>query len=252
VVRVQREALLAELSVLTAMKRKHRDEPLVALMIEAASLHTSANLKVANLADARAEEISAAGRTGPRGIRYRFGGSQGELNEPPTHHVPPRLAWGRGPRLNPGVHVRRIEQRSRQGLRSAGERLDAVREGDALDPVRGPRRAVLLANLRVHGTTRHHLTSRYRSAFAATTPPPVRQIATRPRWPVGNLFVADRLGAERHASGGTLQEHRERLNRREGPSSDGPSRLWAPLSALPYPTRMIPLICGPWTRQTKR
>ena len=60
VVRVQREALLAELSVLTGLKRKHRDEPLVALLIEAATLHTSANLKVADLADGRAEEIAAA------------------------------------------------------------------------------------------------------------------------------------------------------------------------------------------------
>jgi DNA-binding PadR family transcriptional regulator len=63
VVRVQREALLAELSVLTGLKRKHRDDPLVALLIEAATLHTSANLKVADLAGGRAEEIaSAAGR----------------------------------------------------------------------------------------------------------------------------------------------------------------------------------------------
>jgi len=60
VVRVQREALLSELSVLTGLKRKHRDEPLVALLIEAASLHTSANLKVADLADGRAEEIASA------------------------------------------------------------------------------------------------------------------------------------------------------------------------------------------------
>jgi DNA-binding PadR family transcriptional regulator len=60
VVRVQREALLAELSVLTGLKRKHRDEPLVALLIEAATLHTSANLKVADLADGRAEQIAAA------------------------------------------------------------------------------------------------------------------------------------------------------------------------------------------------
>jgi DNA-binding PadR family transcriptional regulator len=60
VVRVQREALLAELSVLTGLKRSHRDEPLVALLIEAATLHTSANLKLANLADGRADEIAAA------------------------------------------------------------------------------------------------------------------------------------------------------------------------------------------------
>ncbi|TMB93768.1 MAG: hypothetical protein E6J40_14755 [Chloroflexi bacterium] len=60
VVRVQREALLAELSVLTGLKRNHRDEPLVVLLIEAATLHTSANLKVVDLADSRAEEIAAA------------------------------------------------------------------------------------------------------------------------------------------------------------------------------------------------
>jgi DNA-binding PadR family transcriptional regulator len=65
VVRVQREALLAELSVLTGLKRKHRDEPLVALLIEAATLHMSANLKVVDLADSRAEEIAAAGGAMP-------------------------------------------------------------------------------------------------------------------------------------------------------------------------------------------
>ena len=54
------DPLLAELSVLTGLKRKHRDEPLVALLIEAATLHTSANLNVADLADGRAEEIAAA------------------------------------------------------------------------------------------------------------------------------------------------------------------------------------------------
>ena len=32
---------------------------------------------------------------------------------------------------------------------------------------------------------------------------------------------------------------------------DGPSRLTL-LHARPYATRMVPLICGPWTRQTKR
>jgi DNA-binding PadR family transcriptional regulator len=62
VVRVQREALLAELSVLAGLKRTHRDEPLVALLIEAATLHTSANLKVADLADSHAEEIATTTR----------------------------------------------------------------------------------------------------------------------------------------------------------------------------------------------
>ena len=62
VVRVQREALLAELSVLTGLKRKHRDHTLVVLLIEAATLHTSANLKVADLANSRADEMAAATR----------------------------------------------------------------------------------------------------------------------------------------------------------------------------------------------
>jgi len=62
VVRVQREALLAELSVLTGLKRKHRDDTLVVLLIEAATLHTSANLKVADLANSRADEMAAATR----------------------------------------------------------------------------------------------------------------------------------------------------------------------------------------------
>jgi hypothetical protein len=35
-----------------------------------------------------------------------------------------------------------------------------------------------------------YLTSMYRRAFAAVTPPPVRQMANRPRCPVGKRFVA--------------------------------------------------------------
>lgn len=41
-----------------------------------------------------------------------------------------------------------------------------------------------------HETTGPYSTSRYRIAFCATTPPPVRQKATNPRWPVGNRLVA--------------------------------------------------------------
>jgi hypothetical protein len=37
----------------------------------------------------------------------------------------------------------------------------------------------------------------------------------------------------------------------EGPSSSGPLKSSALRSAL-YPTRIVPLICGPWTRHTKR
>ncbi|TMK33806.1 MAG: PadR family transcriptional regulator [Actinobacteria bacterium] len=78
VVRVQREALLAELSVFAGLKRKHRDDPLVALLIEAATLHTSANLKVADLADGRAEQIAAAARVLSHEVPTRGRASAGQ------------------------------------------------------------------------------------------------------------------------------------------------------------------------------
>jgi DNA-binding PadR family transcriptional regulator len=58
VVRIQREAYLADLSTLAELKRSHKGEPLIALLIEAATLHTTANLKVAELAEERAEQIA--------------------------------------------------------------------------------------------------------------------------------------------------------------------------------------------------
>lgn len=60
VVRVQREAYLAELAALADHKRQHGNEPLIALLIEAATLHTTANLKVAEVAEERAEEMAGA------------------------------------------------------------------------------------------------------------------------------------------------------------------------------------------------
>ena len=83
VVRVQREALLAELSVLTGLKRSHRDEPLVALLIEAATLHTSANLKVADLADSHAKEIADAGGMVPHETVAR--GHTPKIRDKPWH-----------------------------------------------------------------------------------------------------------------------------------------------------------------------
>ncbi|HEX9374671.1 MAG TPA: helix-turn-helix transcriptional regulator [Actinomycetota bacterium] len=62
--RVQREAYLAELSTLADLKREHRREPLVALLVEAAILHTTANLRVAELAEERAAQIAQAPRAG--------------------------------------------------------------------------------------------------------------------------------------------------------------------------------------------
>jgi DNA-binding PadR family transcriptional regulator len=65
VARVQREAYLAELSALAEVKRERSAEPLVALLIEAAILHASANLRVAELADEGAEQIAQAPRAAP-------------------------------------------------------------------------------------------------------------------------------------------------------------------------------------------
>jgi DNA-binding PadR family transcriptional regulator len=50
VLRVQREAYLGELASLGELRQQHRGEPLVELLIEAAILHTEANLRVVELA----------------------------------------------------------------------------------------------------------------------------------------------------------------------------------------------------------
>jgi DNA-binding PadR family transcriptional regulator len=51
VLRVQREAYLGELATLGELRQQHRGEPLVSLLIEAAILHTEANLHVVELAE---------------------------------------------------------------------------------------------------------------------------------------------------------------------------------------------------------
>jgi len=60
VVRSQREVYLAELSTLGELQRHHTDEPLVRLLIEAASLHTIANLRIAERADEQADILARA------------------------------------------------------------------------------------------------------------------------------------------------------------------------------------------------
>lgn len=62
VVRIQREAYLRELRALGELRSRHRDDPLVGLLIQAAVLHTRANLKVAELAGEDAERIAGAAR----------------------------------------------------------------------------------------------------------------------------------------------------------------------------------------------
>ncbi len=68
VVRNQRRAHLEELSGLGELRTRHRGDPLVALLIEAAILHTEADLRVAESADRRADRIAQASRadTGSR------------------------------------------------------------------------------------------------------------------------------------------------------------------------------------------
>jgi DNA-binding PadR family transcriptional regulator len=60
IVRTQREAYLLELRSLTELQLQHREQPLVALLIEAALLHTRANLQVVERAGDDAERIAGA------------------------------------------------------------------------------------------------------------------------------------------------------------------------------------------------
>jgi DNA-binding PadR family transcriptional regulator len=57
VVRVQREAYLQELSSLGELRARHGRDPVVALLIEAAILHTEANLRVVELAEQSRTEL---------------------------------------------------------------------------------------------------------------------------------------------------------------------------------------------------
>jgi DNA-binding PadR family transcriptional regulator len=63
---VQREAYINELAALGEVQKRHADEPLVALLIEAACLHTAANLKVVEQAEEASAELvrGAAATTG--------------------------------------------------------------------------------------------------------------------------------------------------------------------------------------------
>jgi DNA-binding PadR family transcriptional regulator len=56
VLKVQREAYMNELVSLGEIRERHKDEPLVALLVEAASLHTAANLRIVD----QAEQATAA------------------------------------------------------------------------------------------------------------------------------------------------------------------------------------------------
>jgi DNA-binding PadR family transcriptional regulator len=57
--RVQRQAYMSELAALGGLRMHHRSDPLVALLIEAAILHTEANLRVLDAADERADQLAS-------------------------------------------------------------------------------------------------------------------------------------------------------------------------------------------------
>jgi DNA-binding PadR family transcriptional regulator len=57
---IQREAYLAELSSLEELRARYQGEPLVRLLIEAAVLHTEANLRIVDQAEAAGAELAPA------------------------------------------------------------------------------------------------------------------------------------------------------------------------------------------------
>ncbi len=67
VTRVQREAYLGELKSLAELRTEHARDPLVRLLVEAATLHTEANLRVVELAETASGELVRAEREHPAG-----------------------------------------------------------------------------------------------------------------------------------------------------------------------------------------
>jgi len=60
VIRTQRDAYMGELAALAELRAAHDDDPLVTLLIEAATLHTRARIQLADLADEQAEQLTEA------------------------------------------------------------------------------------------------------------------------------------------------------------------------------------------------
>ena len=61
VLRVQREAYINELAALGEIRQRHKAEPLVALLVEAACAHTAANLRIVDQAEEIADALARAG-----------------------------------------------------------------------------------------------------------------------------------------------------------------------------------------------
>lgn len=60
VIRIQRQGYLGELASLGRLELEHRDKPAVHLLIEAAVLHTQANLRIVEKAEAAQDELIQA------------------------------------------------------------------------------------------------------------------------------------------------------------------------------------------------
>lgn len=58
--KLQREAFLGELAMLTKLRRQHKEDVLVALLIEAAVLHIRADLRLVELAEMSSTKLAAA------------------------------------------------------------------------------------------------------------------------------------------------------------------------------------------------
>jgi DNA-binding PadR family transcriptional regulator len=68
----QREAFIGELAALRKLKRRHGEEPLVSLLIDAAILHTKADVRLLELAESGADKLAQ------EGARQQLGGSERE------------------------------------------------------------------------------------------------------------------------------------------------------------------------------
>jgi DNA-binding PadR family transcriptional regulator len=66
VLSVQRKAYLAELAALSELKAAHAEDPLVAVLVDAAIFHTEANLRVVDMAEQESDALARAARKRPR------------------------------------------------------------------------------------------------------------------------------------------------------------------------------------------
>ncbi|HYZ52465.1 MAG TPA: hypothetical protein VE733_03010 [Streptosporangiaceae bacterium] len=63
VCRIQQDARIAELHTLQELRETHRDDPIAALTLEAAILHTNAGLQLIDISDQRADELDISALT---------------------------------------------------------------------------------------------------------------------------------------------------------------------------------------------